>query len=103
MANFNFILEISNLNYPDIYVQVASNSHLGGLRGHDGLQMTSKVTSETIPLVVRDKSSGAMTGSDVREILKSRHDQGARGHLDRGAIVDLQDRGTHYFRHVLSR
>ena len=31
VANFNFIFEISNLNYPGIYVQVASNSHLRGL------------------------------------------------------------------------
>ena len=38
----NFIFEISNLNYPGIYVHVASNSHLGGLWG----QMTSEVTSD---------------------------------------------------------
>ena len=31
VANFNFIFEISNLNYLGIYVHVASNSHLGGL------------------------------------------------------------------------
>ena len=31
VANLNFISEISNLNYPGIYVHVASNSHLGGL------------------------------------------------------------------------
>ena len=31
VANFNFIFEISNLNYPGNYVHVASNSHLGGL------------------------------------------------------------------------
>ena len=31
VANFNLVFEISNLNYPGIYVHVASNSHLGGL------------------------------------------------------------------------
>ena len=31
VANLNFIFEISNLNYPGIYVHVASNSLLGGL------------------------------------------------------------------------
>ena len=31
VANFNFIFEISNLNYPGIYVHVASNSLLGGI------------------------------------------------------------------------
>ena len=46
VANLNFIFEISNLNYPGIYVHVASNSLLGGLWGHDGLQMTSEVTSD---------------------------------------------------------
>ena len=31
VANHNFIFEISNLNYPGIYVHVASNSLLGGI------------------------------------------------------------------------
>ena len=39
LANFNFILETSNLKYPGIHVHVASNSH-------DGLHMTSEVTSD---------------------------------------------------------
>ena len=46
LANFNIILDTSNLNYPGIHVHVAFNSHLGGLLGHDGLQMTSEVTSD---------------------------------------------------------
>ena len=35
--------DTSNLNYPGIYVHIAWNSHLDGLRGHSGLQMTSEV------------------------------------------------------------
>ena len=31
VANFNFIFEISNLDYPGIDVHVASNRYLGGL------------------------------------------------------------------------
>ena len=46
LANFNIILDTSNLNYPGIHVHVASNSHLGGLLGHDGLQMTSEVKAD---------------------------------------------------------
>ena len=46
LTNFNVRLDISSLNYPDIHVHVASNSNLGGLLGHDGLQMTSEVTSD---------------------------------------------------------
>ena len=47
-SNFKFDLrlKIRNLHYPGIHVHVASNSHLGGLLGHDGLQMTSEVTSD---------------------------------------------------------
>ena len=46
VANFIFIFEISYLNYPGIYVHVASNSQLGGLWGYDALQMTSEVVSD---------------------------------------------------------
>ena len=46
IANLDFIFEISSLNYPGIYVHVASKSHIGGLWVHDGLQMTSEVTSD---------------------------------------------------------
>ena len=42
---FNLGFEISNLNYPGIHVHVASNGHLHGLCGHDGLQTASEVTS----------------------------------------------------------
>ena len=31
IANLDFIFEISSLNYPGIYVHVASKSHIGGL------------------------------------------------------------------------
>ena len=41
----NLVFEISNLNYPGIHVHVASNGHLHGLCGHDGLQTASEVTS----------------------------------------------------------
>ena len=34
--------EMSNLNYPGIYVHVAFNSHFGSLWYHGGLQMTSR-------------------------------------------------------------
>ena len=46
LANFNIILDTTNLNYPGILVHVASDSHLGGILGHDGLQMTLEVTSD---------------------------------------------------------
>ena len=44
-ANFDLRFEIRNLKYPGTYVHVVSNSPLGGLWGHGGLQMTSEVTS----------------------------------------------------------
>ena len=31
VTNLNFIFEISNLNYPGIYVHITSNCHFGGL------------------------------------------------------------------------
>ena len=43
-----FQFDISNLNYSGIYVHVASNSLLGGLRGHGSLQMSSQVTYDPI-------------------------------------------------------
>ena len=45
-ANFDLRFEFSNLNYPGTCVHVVSDSRLGGLWGHDGLQMTSEVTSD---------------------------------------------------------
>ena len=39
MADFDFIFEISKLNY-------TYNSHLGGVLGHYRLQMTSEVASD---------------------------------------------------------
>ena len=36
---YDLRFDISNLDYPGIHVHIASN----GLRGHDGLQMTSEV------------------------------------------------------------
>ena len=36
-------VELSDLNYPDIKVHIASKSHFHDLRGHCGLQMTSEV------------------------------------------------------------
>ena len=39
-------IELSDLNYPGIHVHVASNSHVGGLWCHDGLQMTSEVKAD---------------------------------------------------------
>ena len=44
----NFKFDISNLKYPGIYVHVASNSHLGGLRGYDSLEMSPEVTYDPI-------------------------------------------------------
>ena len=41
-VNFNLRFEISNLNYPGNYVHVL----FGGLRGHEGLQMTSEVATD---------------------------------------------------------
>ena len=46
VANLSFIFEISNLYYPGIYAHVASNNLLGGLGGHDGLQMSLEVKSD---------------------------------------------------------
>ena len=45
-TNFDLRFEFSNLNYPGSYVHVASNSLLGGLWGHGGLQMTSEAKSD---------------------------------------------------------
>ena len=44
--NFNLRFEISNLNYPGKYVHVVLNTLFGGLRGHEGLQMTSEVATD---------------------------------------------------------
>ena len=47
-VQFDFEIELSDLDYPDIHVHVASNQHLnfGGLRGHGDLQTDSEVTSD---------------------------------------------------------
>ena len=44
--NFNLRFETSNLNYPGNYVHVVLNTLFGGLRGHEGLQMTSEVATD---------------------------------------------------------
>ena len=36
-VKFDFGIELSDLDYPDIHVHIASNEHFGGLRGHGGL------------------------------------------------------------------
>ena len=46
-VKFDLRFEISNLNYPGIHVHVASNGHLHGLWGHDGLQ-TASITSNIL-------------------------------------------------------
>ena len=46
-CKFDFIFEINNLRYPNIYMHVASNSPSDGPRGHGGLQIAS-MTSEFI-------------------------------------------------------
>ena len=62
-ANFDLRFEFSNLNYPGTCVHVVSNSRLGGLWGHDGLQMTSEVSSSAeYPFrTIFGKSSGIPT------------------------------------------
>ena len=45
-VNFKLRFEISNLNYPGNYVHVVLNTLFGGLRGHEGLQMTSEVATD---------------------------------------------------------
>ena len=45
-VNFKLRFEISNLNYPGNYVYVVLNTLFGGLRGHEGLQMTSEVATD---------------------------------------------------------
>ena len=47
-VKFDFGIELSDLDYPDIHVHIASNEHLnfGGLRGHGDLQTASEVTSD---------------------------------------------------------
>ena len=43
-TSYDLRFEISNLDYPGIYVHIASNSHFGDLWGHGGHQMASEVT-----------------------------------------------------------
>ena len=45
-VKFDLRLETSNLKYPDIHVHIASDGHLGGLRGHCGLQKTSEFKAD---------------------------------------------------------
>ena len=42
-VEFDLRFDVKVLNYPDIHVHVASNSHFGGLWGRGVLQMTSEV------------------------------------------------------------
>ena len=42
-VRFDLKIELSDLNYPEIYVPNASKSHFHELGGHCGLQMTSEV------------------------------------------------------------
>ena len=45
-VKFDFGIELSDLDYPDIHVHIASNEHLnfGGLGGYGDLQMALEVT-----------------------------------------------------------
>ena len=43
---FDLRFEIRNLNFHCIHMQVAPNSHFGGLRGHGGLKTASEFTSD---------------------------------------------------------
>ena len=45
-VKFDLRFEMTNLNYHGIHVHIASDSHLGGLWGHGGLQMTSEVKAD---------------------------------------------------------
>ena len=47
-VQFDFGIELSDLDYPDIHVHIASNKHLnfGGLGGHGDLKTASEVTSD---------------------------------------------------------
>ena len=42
----DFRIELSNLNYHGIHVNIASGGHFGGLWGHGSLQMTSDVKAD---------------------------------------------------------
>ena len=42
----DLIIEMSNLKYRGIHVHISSDGHLGGLRGHGGLQMTLEVKAD---------------------------------------------------------
>ena len=49
-------IELNDLNYPDIHVHVAYNSHFGGPWGHGGLQKPSEVmvTSQVVKFELSD-------------------------------------------------
>ena len=47
-VQFDFGIELSDLDYPDIHIHIASNKHLnfGGHGGHGNLQTATEVTSD---------------------------------------------------------
>ena len=48
-VRYDLRIELSDLDYPDIHVHIASNIHFCGIRGHCSLQTASKEPRRSHP------------------------------------------------------